>query len=107
MRHQAPGVAMTRYLALLFLLLLASCGGGGGSVPAAAPMGDAPISQALGPKDAPVSASRSVVAGNYIDTDINGTAAQVYRLYRAAFNRVADAGGLGYQVGQVEVLRQS
>ncbi|HUR90575.1 MAG TPA: DUF4214 domain-containing protein, partial [Ramlibacter sp.] len=43
----------------------------------------------------------------YVDTDVNGTAAQVYRLYRAAFSRVADPGGLGFQVGQIEVARHS
>lgn len=32
----------------------------------------------------------------------SGTAAQVYRLYQAAFNRKPDLGGLGYQIAAIE-----
>src|SRR5438105_4838198 len=99
---------MRSYFVLFLALLAAGCGGGGGgsSTTTGSPMGDAPVSQALAPQDAAASSTRSFIAGHYVDTDVNGTAAQVYRLYRAAFSRVADAGGLGFQVGQIEILRQ-
>lgn len=35
--------------------------------------------------------------------DIDGNAGQVYRLYRAAFDRQPDTGGLGYQIGAMEI----
>jgi serralysin len=34
--------------------------------------------------------------------DINGDAGQAYRLYQAAFNRVPDSGGLGYQTNALD-----
>jgi serralysin len=34
--------------------------------------------------------------------DINGDAGQAYRLYQAAFNRVPDVGGLGYQTNALD-----
>jgi hypothetical protein len=37
-------------------------------------------------------------ADAYTVLDLNGAAAQVYRLYQAAFNRKPDAGGLGYWI---------
>src|SRR5439155_19601906 len=67
--------------------------------------GDAPAVRAFAPQSAAASTTRLLVGGNYIDTDSAGVAAQVYRLYRAAFSRVSDPGGLGYQVGQIEILR--
>lgn len=98
---------MRRILALFLCIGLAACGGGQqrdaapGLMPQTAVLADAVLDPL------PPSQTRHVVAGLYVDTDINGTAAQVYRLYRAAFNRAADTGGLGYQVGQIEVMRLS
>ncbi len=97
---------MRQIAALLMALLIAGCGGGQQQQEAA--VARLPQSQELrAPQAAPASGTRRVLAGLYVDTDVNGTAAQVYRLYRAAFSRIADTGGLGYQVGQIEVLRLS
>ncbi|WP_194724401.1 DUF4214 domain-containing protein [Noviherbaspirillum malthae] len=35
--------------------------------------------------------------------DTEGAAGQIYRLYRAAFDREPDQGGLGYQIGAIEL----
>jgi hypothetical protein len=57
---------------------------------------------------APQSTSTRVLGnGVYTDTDAQDTPAQVYRLYRAAFGRVSDAGGLGFHVGGIEALGQT
>lgn len=34
--------------------------------------------------------------------DVNGVAGNAYRIYKAAFNRTPDAGGLGYWIGQMD-----
>lgn len=92
-----------RGLWMILALLVAGCGGRQGD----APFVGTPTGVALSPLDAPASTSRRLLAGMYVDTDPNGTAAQVYRLYRAAFNRAADPSGLGFWVGQIEVMRRS
>src|SRR5947209_3188125 len=79
-------------LCLAVGVLLSACGGspqGRGPSSASQPM-DATIAQVV--------STRSYVNGVYIETNGESVPAQVYRLYRAAFARTADAGGLGYQV---------
>jgi hypothetical protein len=98
---------MARILLLYLVLLVAGCGGEVKEAALSKAMSPQSQAVALSPHDATVSSTRRVVAGMYIDTDATGTAAQVYRLYRAAFGRVADPGGLGFYVGQIEVLRQA
>ncbi len=39
-----------------------------------------------------------------VSTNVDGPPGAVYRLYRAAFGRVPDAQGLGYQIAEVETL---
>jgi hypothetical protein len=38
-----------------------------------------------------------------VSLQIDGVAAQAYRLYQAAFNRTPDLGGLGYWIGRMEL----
>jgi hypothetical protein len=46
---------------------------------------------------------RLIFDDRYVDLDLQGPSAQVYRLYRAAFGREPDLSGLGYQVGAAEL----
>src|SRR4051812_48749670 len=64
-----------------------------------------PPASALSPQAATIASisTRSYAAGVYVETGADSIPAQVYRLYRAAFAREADAQGLGYQVGVIEV----
>ncbi|MGZ8291000.1 MAG: DUF4214 domain-containing protein [Telluria sp.] len=41
-------------------------------------------------------------ADKMVAVDVEGVAAQAYRVYQAAFDRVPDAGGLGYWIAQME-----
>lgn len=41
-------------------------------------------------------------SGLALDTGLNDTAAEAYRIYKAAFNRTPDAGGLGYWMAQMD-----
>lgn len=81
-------------------MLLASCGGSPQETAAMRPQ-----SAALSPQGAATpSSTRSYVNGVFIETGLDTVPGQVYRLYQAAFDRVADPGGLGYQVGVIEVF---
>lgn len=85
-----------RLSALAVFALLTACGGG------SAPQVDA--SSGPGPTaQAPMSlADRTYENGELVSRDAADTPAQVFRLYKAAFNRESDAGGLGYHVGHIE-----
>jgi Ca2+-binding RTX toxin-like protein len=52
--------------------------------------------------DTLVGVERMVFADGAIALDVDGTAAQAYRLYAAAFNRTPDAGGLGYWLSALD-----
>jgi hypothetical protein len=41
-------------------------------------------------------------ADQLVSLDVNGVAAQAYRVYQAAFDRAPDAAGLGYWIGNME-----
>ena len=50
------------------------------------------------------SGTRQYANGMYVDTGLDSAPAQIYRLYRAAFARSADASGLGFHVAAIEVF---
>lgn len=49
------------------------------------------------------STKRLKFSNTSIALDLDGVAGQAYRLYQAAFNRLPDLGGLGYQMAAMEV----
>lgn len=52
--------------------------------------------------DALVNVERLVFADAHVALDIDGSAGQAYRLYRAAFDRVPDTAGVGYWIGRMD-----
>jgi Domain of unknown function (DUF4214)/FG-GAP-like repeat len=46
--------------------------------------------------------TRFRVSNENIATDINGVAGKAYRIYKAAFDRTPDTGGLGYWIAQMD-----
>lgn len=83
-------------LVLIAPLLIAGCGGSE-QEPAMTP--------ALKPQTAAETAgtsTRQYVGGYYVETGADSVPAQVNRLYRAVFNRAADAAGLGFHVASIE-----
>jgi hypothetical protein len=58
-----------------------------------------PLSEGL---DILVNIERLRFADKSIALDADGTAAQAYRIYKAAFDRTPDSGGLGYWVAQMD-----
>lgn len=46
---------------------------------------------------------RLQLTNGYLALDVNGHGGQAYRLYQAAFDRTPDAGGLGYQMHQLDL----
>jgi hypothetical protein len=55
-----------------------------------------------GARDALVNVERIKFNDAMLALDIDGTAGQAYRLYRAAFDRVPDKGGLGYWIDMMD-----
>jgi len=53
--------------------------------------------------DSLTSVERLHFADGDVALDISGNAGQAYRLYQAAFNRVPDLGGLGYQTNALDI----
>jgi hypothetical protein len=52
--------------------------------------------------DAVVNVERLQFADATVAIDIDGTGGQAYRIYKAAFNRAPDAGGLGFWIGAMD-----
>jgi hypothetical protein len=52
--------------------------------------------------DTLINVERVRLSGTNFAIDIDGNAGQVYRLYQAAFDRVPDLGGLGYQINAMD-----
>lgn len=89
-----------RLVVLAVFAFLAACGGGN-SPPA--DEANSPLAAA----QAPLSATTRIYEnGQLVSRDPADTPAQVFRLYKASFNRESDAEGLGYHVGHIESLGQ-
>lgn len=56
----------------------------------------------VGGSDVLTSVERLAFADKTVACDIDGAGGQAYRLYQAAFNRVPDAGGLGFWIAQMD-----
>ena len=52
--------------------------------------------------DTLVNIERLSFTDGWLGLDISGTSGQMYRLYKAAFNRIPDAPGLGWNIGLVD-----